>query len=468
MSVCTRRPISLQSDIVSFIPSLRRALATLTGEGDLGSVLRAAGWVLAIRVVASGLGYAAIIALARWMGATEFGIYTYAWASVSLLALVAGLGLHSVCVRYVPQYVVTGDHSRLRGILARSVTLVLISSSVGAVVAVAVLSLLRDRLGPQYIGPLLFAFAGLPVMTLATLMSQVGRALGSVVLGYAPSQIGFPALVIATAAALRGTSGRVTAVALVPLSLLLYLVTVLAQMAAYLGRLRPRLRGVVPIYETVAWLRTGLSLVLFDGFSGLIVHTDLLVLGAVCAPRDVAHYNAAVRTAMLVQFLGDAVGSLAGPKIAAMHARGKGAELQSLLRGMLSWLLLPSAAVTGALVVLGPFVLRLFGPGFESGYPPLVILALSNFLTVCVGPVALTLNMTGHQNDCAKALGVTAAANAALNLALVPPFGLIGAALATATSLLLSRVWLFRLAVRRLELDPSALSLVRGRPSVGR
>ena len=106
------------------------ALMRVTGDGHLGHVLRAAGTTFTIRVIATMVAYISIIALARWMGATEYGAFAYAFAWVFLLALPAGLGLPVALVRFLPQYAVIGALPKARGLIGRSVSLT-IAMSVG-------------------------------------------------------------------------------------------------------------------------------------------------------------------------------------------------------------------------------------------------------------------------------------------------------------------------------------------------
>ena len=48
----------------------------------------------------------------------------------------------------------------------------------------------------------------------------------------------------------------------------------------------------------------------------------------------------------------------------------------------------PSLAIALAYVAFGAMVLSLFGPGFEHGYPVLVILSCGQLASAVVGPVA--------------------------------------------------------------------------------
>jgi len=73
----------------------------LAEEGDFATVLRGAGLVVIIRVLASAIGFASVILLARWMGSAQYGIYSFAIAWMTLLSYPATLGLHGASVRFV-------------------------------------------------------------------------------------------------------------------------------------------------------------------------------------------------------------------------------------------------------------------------------------------------------------------------------------------------------------------------------
>ena len=70
-----------------------------------------------------------------------------------------------------------------------------------------------------------------------------------------------------------------------------------------------------------------------------------------------------------------------------------------------------------------------------------------------MGPAEFLLNMLGEQNLCATVLTVTAVLNIALNFALVPSFGMIGAATATSLSITFAAAMNYLVARRRLEID---------------
>lgn len=431
----------------------------LSGSGELATVLRGAGMVLAIRVAASGLTYVAMIVLARWMGTQEYGIYTYALAWAALLAMPAGFGLHAACVRFVPEYVATGAWGKVRGILGRAAALTLVSGTLIAVVAFAGARALVSRVPSGYGAALGIAIAGVPIFAMTRLGAQVGRTFGWVGVGYAPAQVAHPLLLIA-AVLLAGAVGAAHAAPVVAIAVGLSLLIVTTQALVYARRLAPRLRGVRAEYDQRRWLRAAVPLLLIDGFSAVLAQSDLIMVGTLLGATATAYYAVATRTAALATFFLDSISGLAGPKIAELNGSGRREDLRAFLAEIAPWIVVPTAATLLALVVAGPLLLRLFGRGFDAGYMAMVILAVGNSAGGIVGPTALVLNMTGEQDATARAYGTAAVANILLNALLIPPLGIVGAACATGMTDVAVSVWLYGVVRRRFAVAPAVVVTV--------
>ena len=98
----------------------------------------------------------------------------------------------------------------------------------------------------------------------------------------------------------------------------------------------------------------------------------------------------------------------------------------------------------------------LFGQEFVSGSPALIILSGAQLVNAAAGSVGLTLMMTGHERSTAYGLFVSAVVNVVLNAVLIPQFGVVGAAVATATSTILWNVLLIIEVYRKLGIDSTA------------
>jgi len=81
--------------------------------------------------------------------------------------------------------------------------------------------------------------------------------------------------------------------------------------------------------------------------------------------------------------------------------------------------------------------MTVFGPEFIAGSSALVILACAQLVTVMVGSVGLILVMSGKQNLMMyNTLGICLF-NILLNYLLIPPYGIMGAAVASTISIII-------------------------------
>jgi len=138
---------------------------------------------------------------------------------------------------------------------------------------------------------------------------------------------------------------------------------------------------------------------------------------------------------MLTSFILIAVNSISAPKFAALHAQNDGQALGRLASNSARLTALLASPVLLVFLVFPGRVLWVFGPEFVAGATVLSILAAGQFVNAATESVGYLLIMTGHER-----LERTLAAgfffvNIALNLALIPPLGMVGAATSTALSL---------------------------------
>ena len=83
----------------------------------------------------------------------------------------------------------------------------------------------------------------------------------------------------------------------------------------------------------------------------------------------------------------------------------------------------------------------MFGTNYIFAKNSLCVLLFAQFFNSITGPSALYLNMTGRQKKLNVILLISLIINIILNILLVPDFGIFGAAIATTTSFVLSKVF---------------------------
>lgn len=190
------------------------------------------------------------------------------------------------------------------------------------------------------------------------------------------------------------------------------------------------------------------SAVSFGAISGVQVvngNLDILMIGTFLGPVDTGLYRTATSLAGITSFGLVVVNLVILPKIAAFHKAGEQKSLERLL--FRSVIMVTLSALAGSLFLLvgGHTLLGLlFGEVYTDAYWSLAILAAGQVANAFFGPVALVLNMTGREKLTLVGVSVATLVNIALNITLIPRYGIEGAAFATAFSLFL---WNFLLAV---------------------
>jgi O-antigen/teichoic acid export membrane protein len=212
------------------------------------------------------------------------------------------------------------------------------------------------------------------------------------------------------------------------------------------------------------WLRCALPLVFVDGSHILFMNCDVLVLGLFVSPAEVAVYFAATRLVQIASFIPYAATAATSQRYAALGALKQMDALKELVRHNLLFTLGLSVATAGALLWASPWLLLLFGADFTAGVPLFAVLLVGVLAQVVAGPAEDLLNMLGHERSCAAIFAASAPLLIMLLLLLVPSFGLMGAAWATALATLLRAVALGWTVRTRLNIRILPLRALRALP----
>ena len=411
------------------------ATRLLSADADRAVLQRDAMTAFAVRCVSAGLLYATQIAMARWMGQTEYGIYVFLWTCVLLISGLCHLGMNLGIIRLIALHREAGDMERLRGVISGGRIFALAMGTLAALTGWTVLTLLGTKVSPSYHDAAMLALVCVPLYAMTDIQDGIGRGNRWIATALLPPYVLRPLLLLAALTAAWATGAQMVATTAAIAAIVATWVTALVQawfinrhtVAAY-GRGTKR-------YEPRQWLAASLPMLAISGCEILLQNTDVLVLSRFTSPADVAVYFAAGKTMALIMFVHYAVGSATASRFASLKARGDEAGLREAVREAVRWTFGPSLAAAITILALGKPLLSLFGPAFVEGYPVMGILVFGYLARSAMGPAEFLLNMLGQQKRCAMSMMTAAALGIALNLALVPLYGITGAAVATATAL---------------------------------
>lgn len=432
---------------------LKRAAGELLArlqDGHLGGVVRGAAFVMGIRIAGAVVALLSQVMLARWLGAFEYGIFSYVWVWVIVLGIIVPMGFGTSVLRFIPEYRTKERWARLAGFIRTSFGVVLGVSCIAAAAGLLLLWAVRGHIESHYVLPLAVGLLCVPAFAVTDWQEGVARAFGWVNLAYIPPYIIRPLLIVGAAGGILYFTGGATGLQVALGALAASVVTMAGQRLYFICRVARTVPKAKPVYHAKFWIAASAPLVLVEGLYLLMTNTDIVLLGYFADPDDVGVYFAATRIANLMAFIFFSLNALAVPKFAELHGAGKHAELQSFVRGVIHAMFWPTLAAGIFLLVAGEFILGLFGSGFEAGYPILVLLMLGFLARAATGPTEYLLNMTDNQNAVALIYGLAAVGNIGLNLMFIPVWGGIGAAVATAISVLISTICLAAVVRRRL------------------
>ena len=408
--------------------------ASLLSSGELARlIVRGGAWSLFISATGAALSLGVHLALARLLGATEYGRYVFALAWMNVLVLIAKFELDTASVRFVGAYSATEQWAFLRGFLRRSAQIVG-GLSVGMMLAsAAIIIALATRIGRGTALSFLAASVLLPVSAMAALGASTLQGLKQVARAQAPSMVVRPIVFVVSVLTLRFLFERSIGA---PVAILLQLgATTVALMLTirFLQLVLPRpVRRASEAFDTRYWLKTAAGLLVISGGQIILsTNSDVLVVGSLLGAEAAGRYGAASQLAAAVSFGVSAISFIALPVIADLYARQAFVKLQGLISHVARLGLLLSVPVQLLLIIAARPVLTAFGPSFADASGLLILLGFDQLVGAIFGIAGYLLVMTGNQVTAARLIVGCAALNLLLTFTLTPLMGLMGAGLAT-------------------------------------
>jgi len=453
------RAETLKQAVAGFMPLIR---AIVAGGDDRALTQRNAAVAFLVRCTSAFLLYVTQIAMARWMGSAEYGIYVFVWTCVLMAGALSHLGLALGIIRHIPVHREAGEHDHLRGLVDGGRAFALAAGTVVAIAGIVGLWLFEPYVSSSYGLAAYLGLVCIPLYALTEVQDGIGRGNGWMSAALVPPYVLRPMLLLVFMgiAYLAGwpmvaTTAAKAAIAATWATGLIQAVWINRAMSATYGRGNRA-------YAPRAWMTSSLPLLAISGCEILLQNTDIVVLSRFMTSTDVGIYFAAGKTMSLIMFVHYAVGSAMANRFASFSARGDTQGLRDAVRDAVNWTFWPSLAAAVVILALGKPLLALFGPQFVTGYPVMAILVFGFLARSAMGPAEFLLHMQGEQRLCAVVMLSSAAVNILLNLILVPRYGIIGAATATAIALTMAAVLNAAVARWRLGVDVAIWHNVSG------
>ena len=416
-----------------------------------GRVARGAIGTLGLRIASVGLGFLISLVLVKVLEPAGFGVYAQALAWAAVLGVPARLGFDKLLIRQIAAYQVREEWPLMKGLIRRSNQVTFLAacmlSGLGAIAALVFI----EPTNTTMLWSFLIALAGLPIATLGYLRQGTLQGLRWVVTGQAPELVILPAaLLIAVCGLVLFAPVDLTPPAAVAVQALAAFLAFLWGALMLRRALPPPARQAPPEYRTWEWVVGSAPFVLVAGSQTVGAQVEVLILGFIAGPTEVATYAIAARYANLILLVSLALNSSIAPALAASSAAGdmEGARRIVTRASLMGFVL--SCPLALGIAALSPWLLAIFNPQLTAGSAALAALALSKLVVIATGPAAILLVMMDRDRLTAFVLVTSVLLEVVLSLVLVPGFGVNGAAGAAALAAAFWSVSLCVLAWTRL------------------
>ena len=373
------------------------------------------------------------VQLARFLGVAGYGLYTWSATFVDLFSVVTLFGCDQAVMRQVS---LRRDSPRAVGTALR---VVLVSGAVVfALVFFAAPHVAAAARKPGLVGPLR-CLALVPLFYHAsTILLVATQALGVMKWAFWARSVAQPLVLLGTTSiALRagyGPSGAAAAVAIGMAA------TAVASCVLYARELPlgETLRAMVTGSLDRETLRVAFPLVLASLAWALVARVDAFFLARWGTESELGAYAACVLYAASITQMRGAFEPTTSALVAPALAKGDTEGLGAAIRRQTRWLALVAFPLAAVFIGFGDPLLAVFGHGFSQGTAALAVLAIGHVANA-LALSSFVLPLSGNGRFTTAVAVATLVVQSALGFALVPRFGLLGAALALSGGLVFAQ-----------------------------
>jgi len=372
------------------------------------------------------------IFLSRYLGAADLGLYTLAFTVYSIGMLLSAFGVDSAVSKYTAQY---RDDLRKRTHLLScgSFTSVIIGCLFGLVIyfgAHPIADMFFDM--PELenllrILAIVFPFIALEKVTMGFL-----RGLRRMKL-YALLNITQNVMVIILTVTLV-TYGKDIIGDLWALVLPVIAVS-LVSLFLVRGSLGKMTAGTYSATIRMLFL-FGFYVVLANGIGMIHNYTDSLMIGYFLHEADVGIYATAITLSQVLRMPSHAFQMVTGPTIAGYWGKGETRSIENLANRVMKYTAAFIIPVSFLVIFLaGDIITLIFGVEFADAALPLQLLMLGAVFGAIQASIGGILSSTAYVHVVFRLSGIAVVINIILNWILIPQLGIVGAAIATSTTM---------------------------------
>jgi O-antigen/teichoic acid export membrane protein len=411
-------------------------------HAQLGRIARGGALNLAGSVVSAVSSFLIVVAVANYFDENTAGMLFAATSLFIILEALTGLGTDTGMARFVLRFESQGRYGDVVTVLRSA----LVPASVASVLAAVALFVSAPWLAPLIglgdaggVQMLRVAAVALPFATLNDVTLAATRAFGKMRPTVLVDSI-LRCTAQLVAVVVVGAMGA-GAVALAGAWTLPYLLTAAIATTLMVRVVRSRASrwpehdpGDAPAVRREFWIYTWpRSIARVCQIA--IQRADIIIIAAMIDPAAAAVYTAATRFVVLGQFSQVAIQRVLQPRLTALLSRDDHDTVRDVFKVSTAWSIALSWPLYLATACAAPLYLQIFGPGYRAdGVTVVVVMAIGMMLAMAAGPLDTLLLMAGGSRTSLWNTITALVVDIGLCLLLIPVWGITGAAVAWAAS----------------------------------
>jgi O-antigen/teichoic acid export membrane protein len=406
------------------------------GESQMGLIVKNAG--------IDGVGTAfnilfmffSGVIITRTIGADLFGKYSLSKSIFDVMGVFAVFGLNTGVIRLTSKYNTRRDPGSVKGTLLSGMAITAVLSAAIVLAIVVLAPFLARRVFDNVEGidlVLRIHFLGLPFFALMMIATGYTQGLKTLKYSALVELIVRPLIRLAVILVLFLAGLKLFAVVFG--SIISFLLA--AALAFYFGMKISSFdfRKTSTKLVTRELFFYSVPLVLARFMNVTISRSNTILVGFFKDSTSTGLFGAAIMLSPFISLSLISFGKIFAPVISELWEKGELSELEKTFKTVSKWVLSLGYPIFLIIMLFAPSLLKVFGDDFVNAATTLRLLAIGQIVNAAVGPAGFILSMTGRQKlNMVNSIGL-AALNIALNIILIPSYGIAGAALATTIAL---------------------------------
>lgn len=386
------------------------------------------------------IGFVFIWLLTKWVGADGYGIFSTCWTILMIGTVLGKLGFDTSIIKFISGSIGKKDYHHVKPIYKSSMLIVFVCSSIVSIILFIFSGSLSQLFFETRIYTNLIRVIALTVIPL-TLMNINAESLKSLknITAFSIFQNWIIYLVTLAILFLLSFKQLSKDSSIYSLGIATFLVMIISFWIVKINFSRlPKAKSNRKPYKFN--LRKTLSIstpmMLTNSLFLVMSWMDILMLSAFKDDAAVGSYNTALKISAVVSTALIAINSIAMPKFAELYSKNDKNAFRLVVKqtSLLNFII--AVPIFVIILIFPEFLLGIFGEEFIICKDSLIILALGQLFCAFSGSTIHVLNMTGKEKAAKNIILATSILNFGLNYILVPPYGVTGASIATAISMI--------------------------------